>query len=165
MQKQSAVADMMDGAIAGAVATWVMGKVTTVLYEHENKSARRREDDARNGKTAYGVAAGKAAGLFGNELSDEERKRYGKAIHWAIGIGAGSVYGLPRSRNELTSLSGGLLFGTAFWLIMDETVTPVLGLTKGPRAFPWQTHARGLAGHLAFGAAARTTLAAMQPVA
>jgi hypothetical protein len=30
-------------------------------------------------------------------------------------------------------------------------MNPVLGLTPGPTAFPCQTHARGLSGHLVFG--------------
>jgi hypothetical protein len=36
-------------------------------------------------------------------------------------------------------------------MMVDELLNPVLGLTPGPLAFPWQTHARGLGGHLAFG--------------
>jgi hypothetical protein len=39
-EQRSLIADLIDGAIAGAVATWLMGKVTTHLYEHENRSAR-----------------------------------------------------------------------------------------------------------------------------
>jgi hypothetical protein len=46
---------------------------------------------------------------------------------------------------------------------MDETLTPALGLTPGPDAFPWQTHARGLAGHLVFGTVANGVLATLQP--
>jgi hypothetical protein len=53
---------------------------------------------------------------------------------------------------------GGLAFGTAFYLLMDEGAVYALGLTPGPTKFPWQTHARGLAGHLAFGAVASTAL-------
>lgn len=165
MSKQSVVADLIDGAIAGAIATWVMGKATTVLYEHENTAARQREDDARGGMTAYGAAAEKAADLVGADLSDDERKRYGQAIHWALGIGAGALYGVARARSETTSLGGGLLFGATFWLLMDEALLPVLGLTPGPQAFPWQTHARGLAGHLVFGTVATTALAALRPAA
>ena len=41
--------DLDKGAIAGAVATWVMGKVTTAMYEHEAPDARRREDRAHVG--------------------------------------------------------------------------------------------------------------------
>jgi len=160
--RQSVLADVVDGAVAGAVATWAMGQITSLLYEHEDTAARQREDEARGGKTAYDVAAEKAAGLAGAELSEDERQKYGSAIHWALGIGAGALYGVLRPRVESASLARGLAFGAAFWLLMDETVTPALGLTPGPTAFPWQTHARGFGGHLAFGAVTDATLSALQ---
>lgn len=162
-KRQRVITDLIDGAIAGAVATWVMGKATTYLYERENKAAREREDRAREGKTAYGVAAEKAARLTGTDLSDSERKMYGSAIHWALGIGAGALYGVLRPRLENAALARGLAFGSTFWLLMDEGAVYALGLTPGPGAFPWQTHARGLAGHLTFGAVADATLNALQP--
>jgi hypothetical protein len=160
--RQSVLADVLDGAVAGAVATWAMGKVTSVLYEQEDKAARQREDEARGGKTAYGVAAEKAARLAGTELSEDERQKYGSAVHWALGVGAGALYGVLRPRMESAALARGLAFGAAFWLLVDETVTPALGLTPGPTAFPWQTHARGFGGHLAFGAIADATLSVLQ---
>ena len=163
MSRRSIVADAIDGAIAGAVATWLMAKVTTVLYERESKPIREREDSAREGKTAYGVAAEKVAEAVSAELSDEQRKQLGNNVHWALGIGAGALYGLLRPRLGMASLGGGLAFGAMFWLLIDEGANAALGLTPGPAAFPWQTHARGLAGHLAFGTAANSTLAAIQP--
>ena len=160
---QPLIADLVDGAIAGAVATWVMARVTTYLYEHEDKAAREREDRAREGKTAYGVAAEKVARLAGTELSEERRQEYGSAIHWALGIGAGALYGVLRPRLERAELARGLAFGAAFWLLMDEGAVYALGLTPGPTAFPWRAHARGLAGHLTFGAVADATLGVLQP--
>lgn len=161
-KRQSLVADVIDGAIAGAVATWMMGKTTTVLYERENEAARQREDQARHGKTAYGIAAEKGAALIGKQLTDDQRKRYGERIHWALGIGAGAVYGALRPRSPVLSAAGGLLFGTAFFLLMDEGANTALRLTPPPNAFPWQAHARGLAGHLVFGGVANATLAALE---
>lgn len=152
----SVLTDLVLGALAGAAATWVMGQATSYLYDKEPEQARNAEDEARGGKTAYGVAAEKAAGAVGQELSDDERKRAGSAIHWALGAGAGGVYGALRRGGGLGS---GLLFGTAFWLLVDEAGNAALGLTPGPGQFPWQTHARGLAGHLVFGAAAEAVLA------
>jgi hypothetical protein len=156
------VADLVAGALAGAVATWVMGKATEYLYEHENQTAREREDRAREGKTAYEVAAEKTASTVGTELSEDNRKRYGSAIHWTLGLGAGALYGALRPRLQNLAWARGFLFGAAFWLLVDEIATPVLGLTPGPEAFPWQTHARGLAGHLVFGAAADATLETLE---
>ncbi|GAC1649642.1 MAG: hypothetical protein NVS4B3_07040 [Gemmatimonadaceae bacterium] len=161
-EKQSTIANVLDGAIAGALATWLMGTVTTVLYERESETTRHREDAARAGKTAYSVAAEKVAGVAGVDLTKAECERYGEAIHWTLGIGAGVLYGLLRARSERASVGGGLLFGAAFWLLVDEALTPAIGLTRGPRAFPWQTHTRGFVGHLVFGTVANAALAVVQ---
>lgn len=155
---RSILTDLIDGAIAGAVATWVMGKVTTFLYERENPTARQREDSARHGQTAYGAAAERLAHLAGTTLSDDQRQMYGKRIHWALGSCAGALYGVLRDRLPDRALARGLTFGTLFWLVVDEGANTALGLTPGPTAFPWQAHARGLAGHLAYGTIADATL-------
>jgi Protein of unknown function (DUF1440) len=157
--------DLIKGAIAGAVATWVMGKVTTGLYDREDRGARRREDAARRGRTAFGEAAEKAANAVSIPLSDQERKRYGGAIHWALGIGSGAVYAVVRHRLSWVGRLSGVGFGTAFWAAVDEGLVPALGLTPGPGAFPWQTHARGLAGHLTFGTVTDGTLRLLDAVA
>ncbi len=156
--QSSLLADTVKGAIAGAAATWVMGQVTTYLYENEPESAREREDEARGDKTAYGVAAEKAAGAAGVTLTEQERQQAGVAIHWLLGAGAGAVYGALRNANDATDMAHGMVFGTAFWLLMDEIGVTALGLTPGPAEFPWQTHARGFAGHLVFGLVAETVM-------
>lgn len=158
----SLAGDLAKGAIAGVAATWVMGQVTSYLYENESKQAREAEDEARGDKTAYGVAAEKAADMAARELTDDERKRAGSAIRWALGAGAGAVYGALRHRLPAANLGNGLLFGAAFWAVIDEGANTALGLTPGPTAFPWQTHARGLAGHLVFGVAADAALQVLE---
>ena len=156
--------DVIKGAIAGAVATWVMGKVTTVMYEREDRWVRRAEDDVRGARTSYGVAAEKAARMAGASLNPAQSERAGLAIHWALGIGAGAVYAVLRRRFQALGRTAGLSFGTAFWALIDEGLAPTLGLTPGPRAFPWQTHARGFAGHLTFGTVTDGTLRVLDAV-
>ena len=162
--RHSLVEDLCKGAIAGAVATWVMGKVTDVMYQREDASARKREDKARGGETAYGTAAEKAARVAGTTLGDKQREQAGSALHWTLGIGAGAVYAVMRRRFERVGRLAGVGFGTAFWAAIDEGVVPALGLTPGPLGFPWQTHARGLAGHLTFGTVADGTLRVLDAV-
>lgn len=157
--------DVIKGAIAGAVATWVMGKVTGAMYQREDRPVRRAEDDLRGGKTSYGAAAEKAARLAGASLDDARREQAGAAIHWALGIGAGAAYAVLRRRFNSLGRTAGLGFGTAFWALLDEGLVPVLGLTPGPRALPWQTHARGLAGHVTFGTVTDGTLRLLDAVA
>ena len=157
--------DLIKGAIAGAVATWVMGKLTSELYDREDRWVRRQEDDARGGKSSYGIAAKKAAQALGTSLNDTRTEQAGSVIHWALGMGAGAAYAVLRRRFHSVGRIAGVGFGTAFWAVVDEGLVPALGLTPGPRAFPWQTHARGLAGHLTFGAVTDRTLRLLDAVA
>lgn len=157
--------DVVKGAIAGVVATWALDLVTTYLYEKEPQRVRRQEDRARHGHTAYETAAEKAAGLLGRELNQEERRRLGEIIHWALGIGAGIVYSTFGRKIPAFRRAGGGGFGTAFWAAVDEGMVSLLGLTPPPKAFPWETHARGLAGHLTYGIVADRTLRVLDAVA
>jgi uncharacterized membrane protein YagU involved in acid resistance len=133
--------DLIKGAIAGAVATWLMGKVT----------------GARHARGGSGVADRTAAAV-GTKPSEERREQLATALHWGLGIGAGAAYALLRRRFRALSRGSGLGVGTAFWAAVDQGLVPALGLTPGPRAFPWQAHARGLAGHLTFGTVTDRTL-------
>ncbi|MGH7482435.1 MAG: DUF1440 domain-containing protein, partial [Longimicrobiales bacterium] len=63
-----------------------------------------------------------------------------------------AVYAAVRDRYPAVSRAGGTAFGAGFFVLVDETLPPLLGLTAGPRHFPWQTHIRGLSGHMVFGA-------------
>ncbi len=160
MESDSILLDAAKGALAGAAATWLMGKVTTYLYEHENRVARHDEEAARGGQTAYASAAQKAAGLVGKRLDHKTRESAGMAVHWSLGAAGGAAYGILRHRVPGIDAAMGLGFGLGFFLVFDELLPPALGLTPGPTAFPWQTHARGLAGHLAYGLTAETLLEA-----
>jgi hypothetical protein len=157
--------DLLKGAIAGAVATYVMGKVTAYMYEHEDRETRHAEDKARGGRTAYEVAAEKAAAAAGTSLQARRRQELGSAIHWALGMGAGAAYAVLRRRVQGLGSAAGTAFGTAFWAFMDEGLVPALGLTPGPMAFPWQAHARGFVGHLTFGTVTDGTLRLLDRVA
>ncbi|MFL5403960.1 MAG: DUF1440 domain-containing protein [Gemmatimonadales bacterium] len=163
-RRSGTATDLLKGAIAGAVATGVMDKLTTTLYERESQAARQKEDTARHGQTAYDAAAEKAAGLLGKRLNSDDRHRLGNAVHWSLGIAAGAAYGVLRHRIPGLRRAGGAKFGTTFWAAIDEGLVSVLGLTPPPQAFPFQTHARGLVGHLAFGIVADRTLRVLDAV-
>lgn len=152
---------ILRGALAGAAATWAMTRVTTFLYERQPERATEREREARGGETAYVTAARKAGELVGRELSEEGRQKAGTALHWSLGLDAGITYAFLRPHLPGPRALRALGFGVAYFALMDEVAVPALRLTPGPGAFPWQTHARGLAGHLAFGLAAEAALQAL----
>ncbi|MEX2535610.1 MAG: hypothetical protein WD273_08425 [Trueperaceae bacterium] len=155
--KRSIAVDAVLGAAAGLAATWVMGQVTSAIYKREGDEAKEHESRVQ-GTTAYGVATEKAAHALGTEVNEKQRKRYGSAIHWALGAGAGAVYGVLRPRTAWASWGFGTLYGALFFLFVDEGANTALGLTAPPQEFPWETHARGLAGHTVFGVATEATL-------
>ncbi|HET9984406.1 MAG TPA: DUF1440 domain-containing protein [Longimicrobiales bacterium] len=156
--EQTLAADVALGALAGAAATLAMDRTTTVLYDYEDDEAKRREDAARGGDSAFGAAAKKVAEALGVELTDAQKRTVGNALHWALGVGAGAAYGALRRRVPGLDAGQGAAFGTAFFLLVDEGANTALRLAPPPTAFPWQAHARGLAGHLVYGLVAETVL-------
>jgi hypothetical protein len=163
-RRMSVVTDLVVGAAAGAAATWVMGQATTWMYAWEDEQARDRENRAREGKTAYARAADRIARGVNRDLSDEQQEQAGSALHWMTGLAAGAAYAVASRRWPAVRRAGGLPFGTGFFLTIDEGMNAVLGFTPGPRAFPWQAHARGLAGHLVFGLTVETMLSIYERV-
>jgi hypothetical protein len=156
--------DLLQGAVAGAAATWVMGRVTTQLYRWEGREVRAREERTNRESSSTGAAADKLAAMAGAALTANQRERAGEAIHWAIGTAAGAAYALLRRRWPSAAKMGGVPFGAGFFLVGDELMNPLLGLTPGPSAYPWQAHARGLAGHLTFGATTELILGGLDRI-
>lgn len=156
------VADVAKGLVAGAVGGLAKYAVTSYLYAHENAAAREREDAARGNEHAYETAARKGAAFAGRELSDAQKARAGSVLHWGLNLAPVTAYALLRKRYPQVARGHGLAFGLPLtWLAMDEGLNPALGLTPGPTAFPWQTHARGLAGHTTLWLTAETALRVM----
>lgn len=163
-RRQALAADLVKGAIAGAAATWFMNRVTTVMYEHESPAARAREMQARGGQSALENAAERLAAVARIELDDSRKRAVASVMHVATGIAAGAAYAVARRRWPAVARAGGLPFGIGFFLLVDEAVNTALGFTPGPRTFPWQAHARGAAGHVAFGMVTHAVVAALDRV-
>lgn len=99
------------------------------------------------GRTTYEVATGE-------EPPEETKTALSQTVHWGYGTTMGGVYGALRGQRDGLDTSGGLAFGTALWALGDELMVPLLGLSKGPTAFPLAQHLHRLGAHLAYGLAA-----------
>jgi hypothetical protein len=157
--------DLAKGAVAGAVATWVMGKVKAYAYEQESGEARQAEQRAHRARSRAAGAVKRAAEAVGEPLAPEQQEQVAESLRWALGIGAGALYAVLRRRLDPFGRMTGTAFGTAFWTLLDEGVVPALGLSAPPGALPWQTHARGVLGHVTFGAVTDGTLRLLDAVA
>jgi hypothetical protein len=105
------------------------------------------EQDDATVKTASAISEG----IFDHRLTRGEKKIAGPAVHYAFGTVVGGLYGAAAELAPEVVKGAGLPFGAAFWLVADETALPLLGLSKGPTAYPVSTHVYALASHFVYG--------------
>lgn len=157
--------EVVKGAIAGAASVWVMDRITWYMYRNEDPRAYKQEKKAQiDGKYVAFVAADKIANAVGVKMNDKQEYFAGNTVHYLLGIMPGALYGVLRHKINGLEKGRGLLYGLGLFIVMDELIAPLAGLSSGPLAYPWQAHARGLAGHLAVGATTHTAVRALDKV-
>jgi len=147
---------LVAGLIAGMVASWTMDRFQYWWLSLQSNAAGELERASTEQNSQEEPATVKAAsaiseGILGHSLTAREKQIAGPVVHYAVGTTAGAVYGVVAEyQSDVTSLAG-MPFGAAFWLLVDEGSLPVLGLAKGPTAYPIGIHVYALASHLVFG--------------
>ena len=157
------------GTIGGLVASWVMDEFQAVWIKatapkqysqedgsDESSSSIQGMEQSQNEGEEQEPATVKAAGMisekiFGHQLAKEKKHMAGAAVHYATGAASGAVYGAAAEVAPNVTVGAGIPFGTAVWLVVDETAVPLLGLSKGPTAYPLSTHIYALASHFVYG--------------
>jgi hypothetical protein len=147
---------LLRGLVVGLCATTALDWVSMALYAAESGRTRWRENAVRGHRHAYERAVERTALQLGHRLTDLQVATWGWRFHKTFGLLGGPAYLALRRRFPALRWGSGLVFGTAFFLVVDELLMPVTRLTPGPLAFNWKVHARGAAAHLAYGVAAET---------
>jgi len=111
--------------------------------------------------TTVRAASAVSEWLFDHKLTQSEKKIAGPAVHYILGTGVGGLYGAAETAPKVTAGSG-LPFGAVFWLVVDEGAVPLLGLSKGPTAYPFSTHAYALSSHFVYGLTAEVVRRAVR---
>ncbi len=151
-RRGSPVGDILRGAIAGGVATWVMDQVTTAMLVSQPAEVTEREKTARpNGQSALENLVDRLAAYLDIELTPEDKASVSQVAHYGLGVVPGAGYGLLRRRMPFVGAGRGLLYGFLLWAINDEYLATRLGIAAPPEAYPPETHLRGLVGHLVLG--------------
>ena len=99
--------------------------------------------------------------LTGDAPGQETQTILSYLIHWLISMASSGAYGAVRTRAPLVDLPGGLALGTGLWLFGDEMAMPLVGLTKGPTAFPPELHAYSWGAHVVYGVASAAATQAL----
>lgn len=158
------------GLVAGLVASWAMNRFQDVWVSLSRDSAsddessdldrkaansnNKQPDNESDDDATVKAASTLSEGVFGHELTPEQKKIAGPAVHYATGAAGGLIYGAVAEFAPEIAKGAGLPYGGAFWLVVDEGLVPLLGFAKGPSEYPLSAHAYALASHLVFGATA-----------
>ena len=154
---------MLKGAVAGAVATFVMDRVDWRLYDLEPEASRRRTWAVRpEHKDPAHVIASRASEALGTGPIPQHHPA-GLAVHYAIGIAPAAIYGALRERVPGVGAGRGLGYGLAMFVLEDEVANPAAGFAAPPQKYPWQPHVRGLVSHLVYGFVTDLVLRALSP--
>ena len=151
---QMLLVDVTAGIAAGLLATWTTDLAQRPLRLATPDSIKRREERLSPGPSSSHVAALRITEELGRPLDDRPLGAVAKTVHYGLGMAWGPVYSLLRRHGGLSPLGAGLVAGASLSLIVDEGLTPALGLSAPNRDYPAATHVRGFLAHLVWGAAA-----------
>jgi hypothetical protein len=155
--------DMLKGAVAGTVATWVMDRVDWFMYRREPEASQRQTWAVRpEHKDPAHVIASKTSQALGGEPIPQNHSA-GLAVHYTIGIAPAAVYGVLRGRVPGVGAGRGLAYGLAMFVLEDEIANPAMGFAAPPQRYPWQPHARGLVSHVIYGLVTDLVLRTLTP--
>ena len=171
------------GLIGGLVASWTMNRfqdvwlrvAQTIETSPGNPFQRAGGEEAAGAPdwvvhskpevpddTTVRAASAVSEGVFGHKLTPSEKKIGGTAVHYLLGTGVGGIYGAAAEVTPNVTAGAGLPFGAVFWLVVDEGAVPLLGLSKGPTAYPLSLHAYALSSHFVYGLTAEVVRRAVR---
>lgn len=148
----SIAGDLVKGALAGAAGAVAMDRIGWAIMKRESISTLEQEAEAQpNGMDPAHMMVNRMAGRLGMQLDPEQPHPAGITMFFALAMLPGALYGVLLNRVNQLGFAKGLVYGLTLFVVMDEMMPPVLGLSNHPRRYPWQAHARGLVSHLALG--------------
>lgn len=171
---------LVAGLAGGLVASWTMNQFQAAwssivsgnekshgaqsMRPSEGSKGDQSEDVKEQDDATVETAKVISRGVFGHQLQESEKEPAGTAVHYTFGAVSGGMYGVLAEVTPGVTTAVGIPFGAVFWLLADEITVPLLGLSKGPTAYPVSTHVYSLASHLVYGATAELSRRALRQV-
>ncbi len=150
------------GAAGGLAGAFVMNQFQSFVSSVSEEVARREArpqppkpgpDESATVKTAKAISER----VFHHELSDDEKKWAGPAVHYGFGAALGALYGGLAEASPVFAKGLGTAYGTAVWFGADEVAVPAAGLSGPPTRYPVGVHTQALVSHWIFALAADLT--------
>ena len=162
------------GLVGGLVASWTMNRFQDVWSQVAGEHAEGGEETSGTQDLKFGskpevpddttvrAASAISERIFDHTLTASEKKIAGTAVHYFLGTSVGGLYGAVAETAPNVTAAAGLSFGAAFWLVVDEGAVPLLGLSKGPMAYPLSNHTYALSSHFVYGVTAEVVRRAVR---
>jgi hypothetical protein len=176
MQERSDEADLVKGLITGVIAGLAAAAVMNLFqracsrmllgYEESHGAqsvqkgtpphgaARMLEEhgaEDASDDSAERLAQTISVGVFDTELTKDQKRKAGTALHYGYGASMGAVYGAAAEYLPAATTGAGIPYGALIWVGADEVAVPALGLSKPATEYPLSIHATALASHLVYG--------------
>ena len=156
-KQSSPLKGLASGIVAGGLGSfamdcywWVVQNVAGARPEQKPKPG----DDVPENEPATQVIADRVwEALTGSEVPEEMKPAAGVGAHYVTGMLSGAIFGVGAALRPRLGLFGGLLFGVAVWLLLDEIAIRALDVAPAPEKVPARHHIQALGAHLVYGAA------------
>ncbi len=137
------------GAVGGLAGAFAMNQFQSMLSSLSESGQQPPEDESEDAtvKTAEAISGT----VFQHELTDEQKKWAGPAVHYAFGATIGAAYGALTEVSPIANAGLGTGYGTAVWLVADELGVSALGLAPPIPQTKMSSHLTALASHLVYG--------------
>jgi uncharacterized membrane protein YagU involved in acid resistance len=143
---------LLAGAAGGLVAAFAMSQFHSFFQKVESpaqdKPKEKQEDSTV--KTAHAVSRK----IFHHELTPQQKKIVGPAVHYGFGASVAMFYGAAIEVLPALRTGWGIPFGAAVWLGAHVITVPALGLAEPVTRSSPRREAAEFGAHLVYGAVA-----------
>ena len=137
---------LLAGAVGGLIACFVMSQFHSFFQKVESSAEGNGEDSTV--KTAAAVSRT----IFHHELTPQQKKIAGPAVHYGFGASVATFYGAAVEVLPVLRTGWGMPFGAAVWLGAHLITVPALGLSEPVTKSTPRREAVEFAAHLVYGA-------------
>jgi putative membrane protein len=143
--KPNPLRGLLAGAVGGLVACFAMSQFHSLFQKVESSAEDKQEDSTV--KTASAVSQR----IFHHELTAQQKKIAGPAVHYGFGTSVAMFYGAAVEVLPVLRTGWGMPFGAAVWLGAHVITVPALGLSEPVTKSTPQREAVEFGAHLLYG--------------
>ena len=137
---------LLAGAVVRLTACFAMSQFHSAFQKLESSDQDKQEDSTV--KTASAVSQR----IFHHELTPQQKKIAGPAVHYGFGASIATFYGAAVELVPVLRTGWGMPFGVAVWLGAHVITVPALGLSEPVTRSTPRREAVEFGAHLVYGA-------------